>query len=179
MRKFFRRYLPKHETLQENRWLHHLGSSITHPALWHLNRRSAAGGVAVGLFCGLIPGPLQMPGAACFAILFRVNLPLSLITTLYTNPFTLIPLYFVAFEIGQWVTGESNPFIPPPEFKFSEWHQWLHTTGSWALGLGKPLGIGLVLLACILSLTGYILVRLAWRIHLVRAWKRRKIRRCR
>lgn len=33
------------------------------PDLRHLNRRSVACAVAVGLFCGLIPGPLQVPGA--------------------------------------------------------------------------------------------------------------------
>ena len=61
------------------------GDSLFHPALWHLNRRSAAGGVAVGLFCGLIPGPLQMLGAGIACVLFRVNLPVSLVTTLYTE----------------------------------------------------------------------------------------------
>jgi hypothetical protein len=84
--------------------------------LWHLNRRSAAGGVAVGMFCGLIPGPLQMLGAGIAAVLFRVNLPTALLTTLYTNPLTIVPLYLVAYKIGSLALGAGGgpPPAPPP-----------------------------------------------------------------
>jgi uncharacterized protein (DUF2062 family) len=50
------------------------------------------------MFCGLIPGPLQMLGAAICAVVFRVNLPLAMLTTVYTNPFTIVPLYVVAYR---------------------------------------------------------------------------------
>lgn len=86
MRKLFRRLLPDHRSVSENRWLRPFASTLLHPRLWHLNRHSAAGAVAVGMFCGLVPGPFQMPSAALFCVLFRVNLPLALITTLYSNP---------------------------------------------------------------------------------------------
>ena len=68
-------------------------SSLLHPRLWHLNRHSAAGAVAIGLFCGLIPGPLQMIGAAIGALVFRVNLPLGLLVTLYTDVYKRQGLY--------------------------------------------------------------------------------------
>lgn len=89
LRKYFRKVMPNADKVREVRALSMFGDSLFHPALWHLNRRSAAGGVAVGLFCGLIPGPLQMVGAAIVCVLLRVNLPLALVTTLYTNPFTI------------------------------------------------------------------------------------------
>ena len=44
---------------------------------------------------------------------------------------------------------------------------------DWMAGLGTLLALGLVLLAAILALAGYLLVKLAWRIYLVRAWRRR------
>ena len=44
----------------------------------------------------------------------------------------------------------------------------------WTLGLGKPLGIGLILLATALALVGYGFTRAAWRLYLVRAWRRRQ-----
>ena len=94
MRKHLRKFLPDHEAIRANRWLAPFENTLLHPRLWHLNRHSAAGGVAVGLFCGLIPGPFQMLGAAIGAVAFRVNLPLALLTTLYTNPLTIVPLYF-------------------------------------------------------------------------------------
>ena len=70
MRKTLKRLLPDHQTVSANRWLRPFASTLLHPRLWHLNRHSAAGAVAVGMFCGLIPGPFQMLGAAlCWALL--------------------------------------------------------------------------------------------------------------
>ena len=34
------------------------------------------------------------------AALLRVNLPIALLMTLYTNPLTIVPLYFAAYKIG-------------------------------------------------------------------------------
>ena len=86
-------------------WLHH-------PNLWHLNRRSVPGAVAIGLFCGLIPGPLQMIGALLLAIPLRKNLPVALLLTLYTNPLTIVPLYVLAYGYGQFLLGATNGAMP-------------------------------------------------------------------
>lgn len=37
---------------------------------------------------------------------------------------------------------------------------------QWMIGVGKPLGLGLVLLALGLAVAGYFMVKAAWRIHL-------------
>lgn len=177
MRKHLKRYLPDHSSLQQNRWLRYLGPQLTHPRLWHLNRHSVAGGFAAGLFCGLVPGPFQMFCAALAAIVFRVNLPLAMLTTLYTNPFTLVPLYLLAFEIGSRFEPPAHGFVAPPEFSLAEIGQWGEAMAAWVLGLGKPLGIGLIILATLLAVVGYCLARLAWRIYLVRAWRHRHPRR--
>ncbi|MBP6070711.1 MAG: DUF2062 domain-containing protein, partial [Candidatus Accumulibacter sp.] len=50
---------------------------------------------------------------------------------------------------------------------------WMQALVEWMVGLGAPLALGLVLLALGLALAGYLLVRVAWRIYLVRAWHRR------
>ena len=68
MRRQIRRFLPDHEAIRGNRWLAPFENTLLHPRLWDLNRHSAAGAVATGLFCGLIPGPLQMLGAAICAV---------------------------------------------------------------------------------------------------------------
>jgi hypothetical protein len=44
------------------------------------------------------------------------------------------------------------------------------------LGVGKPLGIGLVLLAIMLAAIGYVVTKAAWRFWLIRAWRQRKAR---
>lgn len=177
MRNLLKRFLPGHESVRANRWLRIFGPTLLHPRLWHLNRHSAAGAVAVGLFCGLIPGPLQMLGAAILALVLRINLPLALLVTLYTNPLTIVPLYLLAFKLGQTVLGDGRRvFSQPPEFEWSQFTSWLEQTATWALGLGKPLGLGLFLLACLLAVSGYLIVRTLWRLHSLHAWQKRKAR---
>lgn len=175
MRKRLKRFLPDHEAIGENRWLRPFSSTLLHPRLWHLNRHSAAGAVAVGLFCGLIPGPLQMLGAAIMCVLFRVNLPLALLSTLYTNPLTIVPLYVLAFGLGNLVLGGEGPaFTAPPELEGLNLAAWVPALIDWMANLGKPLALGLVLLAATLSLTGYVAVKWTWRIWLIRQWRRRQ-----
>jgi uncharacterized protein (DUF2062 family) len=178
-RKFFKRYMPSADKVRGLRILGLFGETLFHPALWDLNRRSAAGGVATGLFCGLIPGPLQMLGAGVAAILFRINLPVALLTTLYTNPITIVPLYLIAYQIGITVLGATGgpPPAPPPDWVFSQPLASAEALGQWMLGLGTPLVLGVFLLACILSVTGYVAVRVMWSIYLRRAWARRRERR--
>jgi uncharacterized protein len=177
MRKFLKRYLPDHKAVHGNRWLAMFGTTLLHPRLWHLNRHSAAGAVAVGLFCGLIPGPLQMLGAAICCILLRVNLPLALLTTLYTNPFTIVPLYFLAYSMGAWVLGgNSYSFSEPPSLSDLGPVAWVEAFGLWLTSLGKPLALGLVMLASALAVAGYFAVKLAWRWHLLRQWRQRRAR---
>ena len=178
-RKLFKRFMPSVDKVREVRALHLFGDALFHPALWHLNRRSAAGGVAVGMFCGLIPGPLQMLGAGIAAVIFRVNLPTALLATLYTNPITIVPLYLVAYKIGSFVLGAagSAQAAPPPDWQWSAQMDSIKALGNWALGLGAPLALGVFLLACLLAVAGYVIVRVLWNIHLRRAWIARRRRR--
>ncbi len=173
MRKQLRKFLPDHAAVRENRWLAPFETTLLHPRLWHLNRHSAAGAVAAGLFCGLIPGPFQMLGAAVCAVAFRVNLPLALFTTLYTNPFTIVPLYVVAFELGKLALGDEGKFVVPPDYGPDGTIAWIAALLDWMVQLGRPLVVGLVLLATLLAFAGYAIVRMLWRRHLIRAWRAR------
>ena len=179
MRKSLKRFLPKHEAVRENRWLRPFSGTLLHPRLWYLNRHSAAGAVAVGLFCGLIPGPLQMLGAAICCVVLRVNLPLALIITLYSNPLTIVPLYVAAFTLGDLALGSAGSvaFSTPPELIGMDITGWIGAMIHWMAGLGKPLALGLVLLAASLSFAGYFVVRGAWRMWLIREWRARGVRR--
>lgn len=177
MRNLFRKFLPSLETVKSHRWLKPFGSWLQHHNLWHLHRRSVAGGVAVGLFCGLIPGPLQMIGSTLLAVLLRVNLPVALITTLYTNPFTIVPLYMLAYEIGAWLSGVHNgTAMVQLSFPELHWSSWLSDFLDWLMMLGKPLLIGLPVLAIGLAIVGYFAVRVAWRVAVILKWRRRKKR---
>jgi uncharacterized protein (DUF2062 family) len=177
MRKFIHRVLPSHDTVKNQRWLKPFGRWLQHHNLWHLHRRSVAGGVAVGLLCGLIPGPLQMIGAALLAILLRVNLPVAAFTTLYTNPFTIVPLYMLAYEIGAWLSGvHSGTAMVQLSFPELHWSSWLSDFWGWLKMLGKPLLIGLPVLAICLAIVGYFAVRVAWRVAVIWKWRARQKR---
>lgn len=154
------------------------GPLLGHHNLWHLHRRSVAGGVAIGLFTGLIPGPFQMLGAALFAIVFRVNLPVAVFTTVYTNPLTFIPLYVLGYHIGALLTGYQGkmPEIRA-DFQAAEWSNLLPAFLDWLAGLGNPLLVGVPTLGLILAVSGYFAVRGLWRLHVVLAWRKRKARR--
>jgi uncharacterized protein len=176
-RKFFRKYLPSHESVRQNRYIARFGAFLHHPNLWHLNRHSVAGGVAVGLFAGLVPGPFQMLAAALLAIAFKVNLPMALFTTLYTNPFTIGPLYFLAFHVGRLLIGGEGALTHPPEFDWSRLGEWLQAFLQWMLSLGEPLAVGLVVLALVFAFVGYFFAQAAWRAYVMLAWRRRRLRR--
>lgn len=177
MRHWLRKLAPDHAAIDDNRWLRPFRNTLLHPRLWHINRRSAAGGVAAGLFFGMFPAPFQMLGAAICALIFRVNLPIAVLTTLYTNPLTFPPLYLLAWWIGQRLLGGDGAFVPPPEFDFAAIGPWLSASVAWLGQLGAALALGVLLLASVFAFFGYFAVRAAWRIWLVRTWRRRRLRR--
>ncbi len=162
-----------------------LGPAVLHPNVWSLNRRSVAGGVAAGLFCGLVPGPFQIISASLVAILMKWNLPIAAFVTLYTNPVTFVPLYLVGLKIGvvafSWlgmaeIDGQSiaSGAIPsPPDFHWTEPWTSLLALAQWGLELGWPLAVGVCLLGLGLALTGYALVWGGWSATVWRSRQRR------
>ena len=178
-RKHFRKYLPSHSSIVENRFLAMFGTLLTHHNLWHLHRRSVAGGVAIGLFTGLIPGPLQILTGTLLAIIFRVNLPAMVLGTLWTNPLTIVPIYIVAYNIGSVVLGHGpTPDAPAPApLQHDGWLDMVPALIAWIGSMGKPLVLGLVLLGLFVSVAGYFAVRGAWRLYVVRAWRKRAAQR--
>jgi uncharacterized protein (DUF2062 family) len=181
VRKFLRRYLPDGDAVRGDKrmaWLERW-PWLNHPNLWHLNRDSVAGGFAIGLFAGLVPGPLQMLVAALIAIPLKKNLPVALVTTLYTNPFTIAPLYLLAYGYGRLLLDANHgaEAVQPFEWDWAHWHDSAQALALWAVALGKPLAVGLVALAVTLAALGYAAVRLGWRIYVALAWRRRGARR--
>lgn len=177
-RKHFRKFLPDHATVRDHRHLRHFRPLLRHPNLWHLNRHSVAGGVAAGLFGGLIPGPFQMLTAAILAIVFRVNLPVALAATLLSNPFTWPFIIVAAYGIGSLITGEKASAVQPFEFDWlsGDWSALLPRLLEWFAGMGETFLIGLLILASGLAVAGYFLVQLGWRLYILAYLRRRRAR---
>jgi uncharacterized protein (DUF2062 family) len=167
-RKFWRKYLPEPEAVLAKPWAAPFRPWLGHPNLWHLNRRSVPGAVGIGLFCGLIPGPVQMLGALVMAIPLRKNVPVAMAVTLYTNPLTIVPIYLVAYAFGAFIVGHEGAAVEVAPLHWTFQGMW-----QWMLSLGKPLGIGLVALALTLAVLGYFFTEIAWRARVMSAWRRR------
>lgn len=167
--------LPEREDIFASRWLKPLAPLFDHPCFWTLSRRRAACSVAAGLFGGLMPGPTQMATALIIAWLLRSNLPLAMFTTLYSNPFTYLPLYYVGYQIGSLLlTGAPATDMPPlPEWGSADYWRQL---GQW-LGLhGKPLLVGVPVLGLTLAAIGYFAVSKLWQLRTLHR-RRQQLRR--
>lgn len=169
-RNFFRRYLPGRAWLARQRSLQYaLGDLIHDPNLWHLNRRSVSGGVAVGVFAAWIPFPVQMLTAGVLALFFRVNLPLGVILTWVSNPVTLGPMYWSGYRLGLRMMGER-----PQPLGFEPSLQWL---ASEFYRIWEPLLLGCLVLGTVSAGTAYLVMRMLWRWQIIRQLHRRTRRR--
>lgn len=175
MKRYLRDKLPRRESITENKYLQWLSPWLGHPRLWHLHRRGVALGVAIGLVTGLIPGPVQILLAILIAIPLRANILAAAFATFYTNPFTFIPLYILAYSVGTLFTGESMGTISPPEFSFSITAFWkvVPDMFNWFISLGSTLLIGLAVQCTVFAIVGYFGTMLVWRCVVSNMWKRR------
>ncbi|MCB1736355.1 MAG: DUF2062 domain-containing protein [Gammaproteobacteria bacterium] len=167
-KKLIQRYMPDPKTIREHKHLQVFGTLLQNPNLWHMNRRSVAGAFAVGMFMAAVPVPFQMLLAAAGAIVFRVNLPISVGLVWVTNPVTMIPMFYFAYLVGAFVMGQA-PAISQHELQLS----W-----SWLLSqlehIGGPFLLGCLILGVGGSMLGYFGIRLLWRLNVARQWRERK-----
>jgi uncharacterized protein (DUF2062 family) len=174
IKEFFRRHLlPYVDTLKAHPNLQFLGKLLHDPNLWHINRHSLANGMAVGTFAAFIPLPFQMLWAALLGILVRGNLPLAVFLVWLTNPLTVPPLYYVSYKLGAIMLN-----VDVPEVNFGELSNWL-SSDWWLETLGAiwaPWLVGLMTLAILSSLIGYLAVQWLWRLHVVLLWRARRKR---
>ncbi|PKF62586.1 DUF2062 domain-containing protein [Psychromonas sp. psych-6C06] len=164
-KKLIQRFSPKPETLKAHPHLKYFGEILQNPNLWHLNRRSAAGAVAIGLFCAWMPIPFQMLLASLLAMFFCVNLPLSVALVWISNPITMPPLFYGAYRLGASILNE-----PIREFHFELSFHWLaHAIET----IAPALLLGSFILGVISAASGYFMLRILWRINIANKWQRR------
>ena len=181
-KRLIRRYLPDPDRIIHHRSLRFMGQRLADPSLWHLNKRSAAGAAFWGLWCAFLPMPLQMLPAAAAAILFRVNLPFTILLVWVSNPLTMLPLIYVAYFVGSLLLGSPMP-------SWAEISQLVTFAGELLGGLfsgtaptqGKILGrhlepllLGTLVTGFLAACSGYVLMRIYWRWHVVSAWRKRQ-----
>ena len=93
---WLRRHIPSRETIHRNRLLRPFARQLSQPNLWHLNHRSVARGVALGLGVGVLIPVMHIVVASLLAIPARANVMIAAAFTLVVNPLTIPPLYYAA-----------------------------------------------------------------------------------
>lgn len=168
-KKFIKRYMPHPDKVRKHKHLRIFGKLLHDPNLLHLNRRSVSGAFAVGFFFMWMPVPFQMLLAAAAAIIFRVNIVISVPLVWISNPLTMPPMFYFAYRLGTWILG-----TPAGDFKIELSMEWLSTSLS---QYGLAFILGCLVMAVSSSVIGYITMRLLWRWHVVAEWKKIKARR--
>lgn len=168
------RFLPTRDAITQSRLLRWLGPRIHDPLLWHVNRRSVARGVAMGVFFGLMIPIAQIPAAAIASLLLRGNLWIAAVSTLVSNPLTYGPLYYFAYRLGAGVIGKRTP----TDLTAGDVEQPLRMIDSmaqawtWLTGIGQPLLVGMLIMAVTGAFIAYWGTQLVWRLRVTSKWRR-------
>ena len=161
LRRWLRGLEPRARAHLERGWLARYQPWLEQRALFRFQRQPLARGVAAGMFCGLIPGPLQIPGTLLVCAWLRGNIVAGGVATFYTNPLTTVPLYVLAFYLGALVMPGSHALpewssvVPGGDFS-------AQALGAWMQALGTPLLVGLPTLGLVMAVLGYATVQLLW-----------------
>ncbi len=168
-KKFFKKYMPSRHTIFNNRYLKPFSHLLSSPNLWHLNRYSVATAMSIGLFVGFMPIPGHMIIAAFVSLIVKANLPLSIALVWVNNPFTIAPMFFFAYELGVHLLH-----VPHEHFHIEITTHWLvHELKHYY----DPLLLGCFICGSVCAIVGNFAVRIYWRYHASRAWRKRAKRR--
>jgi uncharacterized protein (DUF2062 family) len=178
LRDRLRAMVPTRAQIHDNRWLRWLGPLLRRPRLWRWSRRGVALGVALGIFFGMLVPVAQIPLSVAAAVVLRANVPAAAVSTLVTNPLTFGPLYYAAYKLGHRITGTPQGAAPGATsvedlhaagLPREEARLWQRMTS-----VGKPLLLGLAIIATLMGLLSYALIALSW--HCWTWFKRRRRR---
>jgi uncharacterized protein (DUF2062 family) len=162
--KMMHKFIPDPEVIKRHKSLQFLGQKLHDPNLWHINRRSICMAFAVGLFGAWIPTPGQMAIAAAMAIYFRANIPISVALVWLTNPITMPPLFYFAYQVGLWSMN-----LPASDgFDFSLTGMLSELGDVW-----QPFLMGCFVLGVTSAAVGYFVMKHFWAYHVKQKWQNR------
>ena len=154
-RRFFRKFAVKRKHLSDIWWLAPFRHLLHNPALWGISRRNVVPAFAMGLFVSYMPFPGHMLIAGLLALVLRINIPVAVASVWVSNPLTIGPMFYLAFDIGRRLLR-----MPPAPFEFELSVEWLL---DGFIYVWQPLLLGSILLGAVLSLVGFICLDLLWR----------------
>jgi uncharacterized protein (DUF2062 family) len=174
------RYLKHPRRLKASPLLRWFSRHFLDKHVWKPTAHTFAGGAAIGalVMMQLVPG--QMPVAAILAALFRVNIPIAIMTCWITNPVTMVPTAVAEIHVGNWllgILGHATEGAPDMESArgllhfVSLWLRGLDTTGalpgdgiptlfSWL----KSMLVGGLVSGAVMGVIGYFGTLLLWQL---------------
>lgn len=161
--------------LRASPWLQRFGGAVRARRLWHLSRQGVARGAAIGVCCGLLFPVAQIPLAVAASVALRAHVPVAAASTLVTNPITFPPIYYGAYRLGVRLTGAPAQSVTRQHLEPRERtpRAWLRLWWERVSGLGRPLVVGLAVLAVAGAALAWVVADRAW-VLVVAARRRRR-----
>ncbi|MBS0367244.1 MAG: DUF2062 domain-containing protein [Proteobacteria bacterium] len=157
--------MPAPHALRERWFLRPFGERLSDPQLWTLHRRGVTHAFGVGLAVCFIPLPVHALTAASIAIIWRLNIPVAVASTLLVNPFTIVPAYYLAYRTGALLLR-----TPPHHFKFSaSWHWFSHSLAA----VWQPFLLGCLVCALGFGVAAWLAFEAVWRWHVRHRYRTR------
>jgi len=169
-RRVFKKFAFKRHELSEKWFLTPFRHMLHDHRLWGIRRKTVVPAFSLGLFVAFMPFPGHMLQAALLALGLRVNIPVAAVTTFFSNPLTMGPIYYFCYLVGVDLLR-----IQPAPFEFEMSMEWVtHQFVS----IWQPMLLGCVLVGAISALIGFVLLDVLWRysLHDYKSRKRKKRR---
>lgn len=156
MKSRLKKHLPSTKSMLSSPELKRLKAFLMSPCFWARDQQSIARGVAAGLAAAVLPG-IQIFYAAILVILLRGNLPIALLFTFVTNPFTVAPITYFVYVVGEYIIddGKADYAIQHFHWDFSSFHAFFANASNSTYQLGKAFLIGLPIVSLCFGLIGY------------------------
>jgi len=167
-RALLKRIVPAPHSLQDRWFLRLFGKRISDPQLWCLHRRGVTYAFGAGLAICFIPLPVHLVTACSIAMIWRLNIPVICGTTFFLNPFTAVPVYYLAYRVGTALLQ-----TPIRHFKFHPTWEWF-THGL--VPVWQPFVVGCVACAVAFGVLGWVALELLWRWHVRSRYRTRHAR---
>ena len=117
------------------------------------NRKSVSKAVWIGLFWAFIPMPMQMAGVMALTPFFKFNVPIAISMVWLSNPFTMLPMYYMEYQTGNFILGREG--IENVELSM-DWF-----SENWDTII-VPLYVGTAFYSIVISALVYLLINRLW-----------------
>lgn len=163
-KKLLTKILPNPNYIRNHKNLRFLRKFSKSPALWSVTRRPVSKGVFIGLFVMWVPLPFQMLYAATLAIYFKANLPISVALVWITNPLTIPPMFYFSYLLGTKII-EKDIVLKDNDFD---------SLIKILPAIWEPLWVGSLSLSVISAISGYLVIRIVWKLSILLKLKKKR-----